>query len=29
MFDYIPGRNLEEKQPLVTFKEDEFEHLEV
>lgn len=29
MFEYIPGKNVEEKQPLITFKEDEFANLEV
>ncbi|MEA3347057.1 MAG: Coenzyme F420 hydrogenase/dehydrogenase, beta subunit C-terminal domain [Candidatus Auribacterota bacterium] len=29
MFEYIPGKNVEEEQPLITFKEDEFADLEV
>ena len=29
MFEYVPGKNVEEKQPLVTFKEDEFANLKV
>jgi len=29
MFEYVPGKNVEEKQPLITFKEDEFANLEV
>jgi len=29
MFEYVPGKNVEEKQPLITFKEDEFVDIEV
>jgi len=29
MFEYIPGKNMEEKMPLVTFKKEEFGELEL
>jgi hypothetical protein len=28
MFDYIPGKNVEEDIPLITFKEEEFAEVE-